>query len=149
MPIENAWTWILILGLSAIAFFGYHFVKRAEEAESRRVLLPESKEEARVRYRAAWRRYRRLRIEFPLLIPGWFVFSLSLGGLFRLLGWNQDVVMVFSLAYILVYGSVVAIQWNYWKCPRCGKEFKSGYDLFFPKSCHNCGLTMWAESPDG
>lgn len=108
----------------------------------------ETRDETTARYRSAWRRYRRLRFEFPLLIPGWFVLSMLLGGLFRLLGWNQHVVMVLSLAYILVYGSVVAIQWNYWKCPRCGKEFKADYDLFFPKNCCHCGLPMWAESPE-
>jgi len=147
MEIESIWTWTFILGASAIVFLGYHFVIRMEEAERRRFLLPESEEEARARYRAAWRKYRRLRLEFPLLIPGWFVFSILLGGLFRLFGWNQKIAMVFILAYT-PYMSVVAAQWNYWKCPRCGEEFKWSYDLFFPKHCHYCNLPMWAESPD-
>jgi hypothetical protein len=33
---------------------------------------------------------------------------------------------------------VVAARWNYWQCPRCGKAFKWGGDLFFPKNCHYC-----------
>jgi hypothetical protein len=147
MGFENIWTWTFVLGFSAIAFLGYHFVIRLEKAERRRVLLPESEEEARARYRAAWRRYRRLRLEFPLLIPGWFVFSMSLSGVFRLFDWNQRIAMVFILAYI-PYMSVVVGQWNYWQCPRCGKAFKWSGDLFFPKHCHYCNLPMWVESPD-
>jgi hypothetical protein len=147
MNIESFWTWIFILGVGAIVSLGYFLVIRMEKAESRRALLPESEEEARARYRAAWRRYRRLRLEFPLLIPGWFVFSMLLSGLFRLFGWNQKIAMVFILAYI-PYMSVVVGQWNYWQCPRCGKAFKWSGALFFPKHCHYCDLPMWAESPN-
>jgi len=147
MGFENIWTWIFILGVGAMVSLGYYVVKRIEAAESRRFLLPESEEEARARYKAAWRRYRRLRVEFPLLIPGWFVFSMLLGGIFRLFGWNQNVAMVFVVACI-PYMSFVGFQWTFWQCPRCGKAFKGISYLFFPKHCHNCNLPMWAESPD-
>ena len=147
MEIESIWTWILVVGVSAIVFLGYHFMIRVDEAERRRFLLPESEVEAKARYRAAWRKYRRLRYEVPLLIPGWFVFAVLLTGFFRLVGWNQKIAVVFILAYV-PYTSFVAGQWNYWQCPRCGKAFKWSGDLFFPKRCHYCNLPMWAESPN-
>jgi hypothetical protein len=147
MGFENIWTWIFILGVGAIVSLGYYLVIRMEEAEGRRFLLPESEKETRARYKAAWRRYRRLRLEFPLLIPGWFVFSMSLGGVFRLFGWNQNVAMVFILACI-PYMSFVGCQWTWWQCPRCGKAFKGSSYFFFPKHCHHCNLPMWAESPN-
>jgi len=147
LEIENIWTWIFILGSSALSFFGYFFVIRLEEKQRRRFLLPESDDEARARYRTAWQKYRRLRLEFPLSIPGWLVFAMLLGGLFRLFGWNQKIAMVIILAYI-PYMSVVAARWNYWQCPRCGQAFKWSGDLFFPKHCHHCNLPMWAESPN-
>lgn len=150
MEIENIW--IAILGGSALALLGYlvglfsskfNLRPRVE----RRLLLPQSEDEARARYRVAWQKYRRLRLEFSLSIPGWLVFAISLSGLFRLFGWNQKIAMVFILAYIPCM-SVVAARWNYWQCPRCGQAFKWGGDLFFPKHCHHCNLPMWAESPD-
>ena len=145
----------IVLGVSALIFLGYLVglfaskrCRRTRVDEAKRsFLLPESEDEARARYRAAWRRYRRLRLEFPLLIPGWFVFGMLVSGLFRLFGWNQKIAMVFILAYI-PYMSVVAGQWNYWQCPRCGNAFKWSGDLFFPKHCHYCDLPMWAESLD-
>ena len=106
----------------------------------------ETAEEARVRYKTAWRKYRRLRLEFPLSIPGWFVFSELLGAIFRLFDLNQHVAMVFILAYV-PYMSFLGCQWMYWQCPRCGKSFK-GRSPFYPKCCYYCGLPKWAEPPD-
>jgi len=152
MEIENIWTWRFILSVSAVVLLGYLVGLFASKLNlrprvERRFLVPESEEEARARYRAAWRRYRRLRLEFPLSIPGWLVFGMLLSGLFRLFAWNQKIAMALILAYI-PYMSVVAGQWNYWRCPRCGNAFKWSGDLFFPKHCHYCNLPMWAESPD-
>jgi hypothetical protein len=147
MVFENIRTWTFIFGVGAMVSLGYYIVKRMDSAESRRFLLPESEGEARARYRAAWRRYRRLRLEFPLSIPGWFALSVLLNGIFRLFGWNQHVAMVFILAWI-PYMSFVGCQWMYWQCPRCGKAFKGSSYFFFPKRCHHCNLPMWAESPE-
>lgn len=145
------WLWI-ILGGSALLLIGYFvglFASKFDQRArvERRFLMPESEEEARARYRAAWRKYRRLRLEFLFSIPSWLVFGILLSGLFRLFGWNQKIALVFILAYI-PYMSVVAGQWNYWQCPRCGKAFKWSGDLFFPKRCHYCNLPIWAESPN-
>ena len=142
----------VILGVVALALLGYlvgFFSSKFDlrPRVQRRFLLPESEEEARVRYRTAWRKYRRLRLELPLSMPGWLVFAVSLSSVFRLFGWNQKIAMVFILAYI-PYMSVVGARWNYWQCPRCGQAFKRGGDLFFPTHCHYCNLPMWAESPD-
>jgi hypothetical protein len=150
MEIRNIW--IAILVVSTLALVGYLVGLLSSKFDlrprvKRRFLLPESEEEARTRYRAAWRKYRRLRLEFPLLVPGWLVFSILVGSLFRLFGWNQKVAMVFDLAYLL-YMSVVFTRWNDWQCPRCGQAFKWAGDLFFPKHCHYCNLPKWAESPD-
>src|SRR5260370_15916312 len=110
MKIENIW--IAILGVSALVLVGYlvgFFSSKFDlrPRVERRFLLPESEEEARARYRVAWRKYRRLRLEFPLSIPGWLVFAMLLGALFRFFGWNQKIAMVFILADI-PYMSVVA-----------------------------------------
>ncbi|HXR32493.1 MAG TPA: hypothetical protein VN830_02200 [Verrucomicrobiae bacterium] len=147
MVFESIWTWIFILGAAAIGSVGYYVVKRIEAAETRRLLLPEPEEEARARYKAAWRRYRRLRLEFPLLIPGWFVFSGMINAIFQLFGWNQNIAWVFILAYI-PYMSFVGCQWIFWQCPRCGKAFKGSTYFFFPKHCSHCDLPMWAVSPE-
>lgn len=122
MEMENIW--IAILGGSALALLGYLVGLFSSKFDlrpraGRRLLLPESEDESRARYRVAWQKYRRLRLEFPLSIPGWLVFAILLSGLFRLFGWNQKIAMVFILAYI-PYMSVVAARWNYWQCPRCG-----------------------------
>jgi hypothetical protein len=137
---------IAILGVSALVFLGYLVGLFSSKFDlrprvERRFLLPESEDEARARYRAAWRKYRRLRLECPLSILGWPVFAALLIGLFGVFGW------IFILAYT-VYMSVVTARWNYWQCPRCGQAFKWGGDLFFPKRCDYCNLPMWAESPD-
>jgi hypothetical protein len=123
MEIENIW--MAVLGVGALILLGYlvsFFSSKFDlrRRVERRFLLPESEEEGRVRYRTAWRKYRRLRLEFPLSIPGWLVFAVLLSSLFRLFGWNQKIAMVFILAYI-PYMSVVAARWNYWQCPRCGQ----------------------------
>lgn len=149
MKIENIW--IAILGVSALALFGYLVSFFSSKFDlrprvERSFLLPELEDEARARYRAAWQKYRRLRLACHLSIPGWLVLAMLLSGVFRLFGWNQKIAMVSILAYI-PYMSVVAAQWNYWRCPRCGQAFKWGGDLFFPKRCHYCNLSMWAESP--
>jgi hypothetical protein len=140
------------LGSGALALLGYLVAFLSSKFDlrprvERRFLLPESEEEAGARYRAAWRKYRRLRLEFPLSIPGWFVFAMLLSGLFRLFGWNEKIATVFILAYI-PYTTLVYVRWNDWQCPRCGQAFKWGGDLFFPKHCYYCNLPMWAESPD-
>jgi hypothetical protein len=148
--IENIW--IVILGVGALALLGYLVAFLSSKFDlrprvKRRFLLPEAEEEARARYRAAWRKYRRLRLELPLSVPGWLVFAMLLSGLFRLFGWNEKIATVFILAYI-PYTTFVFVRWNDWQCPRCGQPFKWGGDLFFPKHCHYCNLPMWAESPD-
>jgi hypothetical protein len=97
-------------------------VQPSDENQRGFEIRAETPDETRTRYKTAWRKYWRLRLEFPLLIPGWFLFSMLLGGLFRFLGWNQRIAMIFILACI-PYMSVVAAQWNFWKCPRCGNEF--------------------------
>ena len=146
-------SWLLvILGGSALILLGYLVGLFSSKFDlqpqvERRFLVPETEEEARTRYRAAWQKYRRVRLEFPLSIPGWLVFGMLLSGLFQLFGWNQKIAMVLTLTYI-PYMSVVAGRWNYWQCPRCGQHFKWGGDLFFPKHCHYCNLPMWAESSD-
>ncbi len=142
----------IILGVSALALLGYLVGLIPSKFDlrprvERRFLLPESEDETRARYRAAWRKYRRLRLEFPLSNLGWPVFAVLLSALFQLIGWNQKIAWVLILAYI-PYVSVVAARWNYWQCPRCGQAFKWGGDLFFPKHCHYCNLPMWAESSD-
>lgn len=143
------------IGICGVVFLGYQLGTQTMSARDPGVLSEgparssfetETLDETRTRYRAAWRRYRRLRLEFPLLIPGWFAFGALLGGMFRLFGWNQNVAMVFILAYI-PYMSIVGWQWAYWQCPRCGKSFKGRYP-FYPKNCYYCGLPKWAESPD-
>lgn len=146
-----------LTAVAAVALLGYHLGKHSlskgrSEIDSEIISeaarnIGETHEAEKVRYKLAWRRYRRLRLEFPLSIPGWFVFSFLLSGMFRLFGWDQKIAMVFILAYI-PYVSVVAWQWSYWRCPRCGYAFKGKYDLFFPKNCHHCGLPLWAESSD-
>ena len=144
-----------VIGICGVAFLGYQLAsqimsKRDQEVLSeepaRSISETETAEEATARYRAAWRKYRRLRLEFRLSIPGWFVFSELLGGIFWFFGWNQKVAMVFILAYI-PYMSVVGWQWAYWQCPRCNKAFRGRYP-FYPKRCYYCGLPKWAESPD-
>jgi len=66
---------------------------------------------------------------------------------FRFFGWNANFLMMLALAWI-PFMSIFSWQWAFWKCPRCGKAFKWIGDLFFPKHCHYCNLSMWAESPD-
>ncbi len=145
----------LVIGVCAVVFLGYHFVTilksrpdrrtQVEEAKRRSVLL-ESDEEARVRYRAAWQKYRKLRIAFPLLILGWLPFGVVLSAVFRLFHWDWHIAMIILLAWI-PFVPIVGWQWSFWQCPRCGYAFKGKYDPFFPKCCHYCELPMWAESP--
>jgi hypothetical protein len=144
-----------VIGICGVVFLGYELASRRMSRRDQRVLseepaLPtsetETPEETRARYRAAWRKYRRLRFEFPLLIPGWFAFGALLGGIFRLFRWNQHIAMVFIVAYV-PFMSVVGWQWSFWQCPRCRKAFKGKYP-FYPKRCYYCGLPKWAESAD-
>jgi hypothetical protein len=145
-----------VMGVGIVAFLGYQFVtllksrpdRRAQvEVADRRFLLPESEEEARARYRAAWQKYRRLRIAFPLLILAWLPFGVVLSALFRLFHWDWHISIIITLACI-PFMPILGWQWSFWQCPRCGYAFKGKYDLFFPKRCHHCNLPMWAESPN-
>lgn len=134
----------ILLWLVATSFLIYRFAMRSQRVE-RRFLLPESEDEARTRYKAAWQKYRRLRLMVLLSIPGWFVFSILVSGLFWLFGWNQKIAMVFILAYIAGWSFMFA-HWNDWQCPRCGRPFKWQGDLVFPNHCQHCNLPKWAES---
>jgi hypothetical protein len=146
----------IVMGVCAVVFLGYHFVTllasklnpqtQVGEAKRRSVLL-ESDEEARVRYKAAWQKYRRLRIAFPVLVLGWLPFGYVFFAVFRLFHWNLDVAMIIMLAWI-PFMPILGWQWSFWKCPRCGYAFKGKYDPFFPKRCHYCNLPMWAEYSD-
>jgi hypothetical protein len=149
--------WLSITFLvGAVAFLGYHFAglfkskldrRTRVETAKRQYLLPESEEESKVRYRAAWQKYRRLRIAFPVLTLGWLPFGFVVFAVFRFLHWNEDIGMMIVLACI-PFMPILGWQWAYWQCPRCGYAFKGIYDPFFPKRCHYCDLPVWAESPD-
>lgn len=150
MEIENIW--IAILVVIALALLGYLVGLLSSKFDlrprvERRFLLPESEEEARARYRAAWRKYRRVRVAFPLTFVGWLPFGFALSAIFRLFGWDWHIASIIMLAWI-PFISIFSWQWVFWQCPRCGKAFKWSGDLFFPKYCHYCKLPMWAESPD-
>ena len=147
---------IAILGVSALVFLGYLVGLFSSKFDlrprvERRFLLPESEDEARARYRAAWQKYRKLRVLLPITILGWIPYGVVLIAVFEafdLLG-NAWAVIWAILALVWVsFISIVSWQWAFWKCPRCGQRFKWGGDLFFPKHCHYCNLPMWAESPD-
>lgn len=153
---EPVMHWFSIaFGMGAVAFLGYHFVRlftseSALQVESpeRRYLLPESEEDARVRYRAAWQKYRRLRVLCPLSFLGWLPFAGVLGLILGLFGQVGQVVwLILSLAW-LPFMTIFISQWAFWKCPRCGFAFKGPLDTFFPKRCQYCDLPKWAESPD-
>lgn len=146
----------IVTGVLGVAFLGYHFVallalehdQRPEVEETKRnSIRSESEEETKARYRAAWQKYRRLRIAFPLLTVGWLPFGFLLFRAFRFLRWNENVAMLIMLALIPIM-PVLGWQWSFWQCPRCGHAFKGKYDPSFPKRCHYCELPMWAESPD-
>jgi len=146
----------IVTGVCAVVFLGYHFAalftsepgRGTQVGETnRRFLLPEQEEEARARYRAAWQKYRRLRLLFPLLILGWLPFGVVLSAVFRLFRWDWHIAMIILLAWI-PFMPIVGWQWSFWQCPRCGYAFKGKYDFFFPKRCHYCELPMWAESSD-
>lgn len=146
----------IAIGVCGVVFIGYHFVgllaskphlpPQMQEAK-RRSIPSESDEETSARYRAAWRKYRRLRVAFPLVILGWLPFGFVLFSVFRSFHWNGDIAMIIMLGWI-PFMPIVGWQWSFWQCPRCGYAFKGKYDLFFPKRCHYCDLPRWAESPD-
>lgn len=146
----------VVAAVCAVLFLGYHFVRlfttepgreTQVEGPERRYLLPESEEEARVRYRAAWQKYRRLRVLFPLAFLGWLPFALLVMTVFGFLHWNPYIGMTLIFGWIPLI-SIFGWQWALWKCPRCGFAFKGPLDSFFPKRCQYCNLPMWAESPD-
>lgn len=149
--------WLSIVSaVCAVAFLGYLFVRlftkepgpRTQvEGPERRCLLPEPEEEAKARYRAAWQKYRRLRVLFPLAFLGWIPFAFFLGAVFRFFSWKEYIAGVIILAWIPLI-PILGWQWALWKCPRCGFAFKGPLDSFFPKRCQYCDLRMWAESPD-
>jgi hypothetical protein len=148
--------WLSIVsGVGAVVFLEYHLVvvltsrleRRTQVEEAKQHdLLPESEEESRVRYRAAWRKYRMLRIAFPLVFLGWLPFGYIVGAVFRFLNWNEFIAGIIILAWIPLI-LIVGWPWPFWKCPQCGSAFKGIYDPFFPKHCRHCGLPKWGESP--
>lgn len=146
----------IAFGVAAVAFLGYHFAglftskldqRTQVDKANRRYLLPESEGEAKVRYRAAWQKYRRLRVAFPVAFLGWLPFGYLLGAAFRFLNWNGYVAGIMILAWIPLI-PIFGWQWSFWQCPRCGYAFKGPHQPFFPKRCHHCQLPIWAESPD-
>jgi len=156
--VEPMMRWFsIVIGACAVSFLGYQLVlllhapkpDRHIEVDKakRRFLLPESEEEAIARYKAAWRRYRRLRIACPLVVLGWLPFAYALGTIFRFFHWNTNIATIPILAWIPLI-SIFSWQWSFWQCPRCGYSFKGKYDLFFPKCCHYCELPMWETSPE-
>jgi rubrerythrin len=150
----------IIFGVGALVFLGYHFVRlfgskpdrRTQVDEAKRhFLLPESEEEARARYRAAWQKYRRLRVLFPLAFLGWLPYAGVLGALFSFFHLTGKVWGAVWGALVMAWIPSVGIfgwQWAFWQCPRCGYAFKGLDDPFFPKRCRRCELPMWAESPN-
>jgi len=154
---EPVMRWLsIVIGACALVFLGYHFGALLKSGPNRRTQMEEAKrrsmrlesdEEARVRYRAAWRKYRRLRVAFPLLSLGWLPFGVVLSEVFSLFHWDWHIPIIILLAWI-PFVPIVGWQWSFWQCPRCGYAFKGKYDPFFPKCCHYCELPKWAESPD-
>ncbi len=145
----------IIFWVGAVVFLGYQLIRLFKSKPDRRMqvdegrrrfLLPESEEESRVRYRAAWQKYRRLRVLFPLAFLGWLPFGVAVFLVFGLFHWNPYIATIIVLAWI-PFISIFGWQWAYWQCPRCGYAFKGIYDPFFPKRCYYCDLPMWAESP--
>ena len=153
-PITH-WAWI-VFEVCAVVFLAYHLLvlltskpnqRTPPDQAKRRLLLPESEEEAKARYSAAWRKYRRLRVAFPVMFLGWLPFGYVLGRVFVLFNWKEKIWVIIMLACV-PFMSILGWQWSFWQCPRCGLAFKGIYNPFFPKRCHYCGLPMWAESPD-
>ena len=153
---EIEYVWKATIGVTVIVLLGYLVGVLSSKFDlrpriERRYLLPESEDEARARYRAAWQEYRKLRILFPVAFLGWLPFVIVLSAVFsffHLSGNIAGVVWVtLALAWI-PFMSISSWRWANWKCPRCGQAFKWSYDHFFPKHCHYCNLPMWAESPD-
>jgi hypothetical protein len=142
----------IIFGGCAVVFLGYHFValllskpeRRTQVTETKwRAVASESDEEAIVRYRAAWQKYRRLRVAFRVLILGWLPFAYIFSAVFRFFHWNINILGAMVLAWIPLM-PIVGWQWSFWQCPRCGHAFKGPYDAFFPKCCHHCNLPMFS-----
>jgi hypothetical protein len=121
---EQTMHWFSVVSaLCAVAFLGYHFVRlftkepglRTQvEGPERRYLLPESEEEAKVRYRAAWQKYRRLRVLFPLAFLGWLPFGVAVFLAFGLFHWNPYIATIIVLAwvpFISIFGvAMVALE---------------------------------------
>lgn len=146
----------IFLAYRVVHLFGPKPDRRAQVDEAkRRYLLPESEEEARARYKAAWQEYRKLRVLFPLAVFGWLPFvvvlSAVLGLFLRFFHLSGNIWGVFWAILALAWVPFISIsswRWAFWRCPRCRYAFKGIYDPFFPKRCHYCDLPMWAESPD-
>jgi hypothetical protein len=131
---------LIILGVSALVLLGYLVGLFGSKFDlrprvERRFLARESQEEARARYTAAWKRYQRLRVAFPLVFLGCLPFVYIGGAVFRFFGWIANFLMMLALAWI-PFMSIFSWQWAFSKCPRCDKAFKWIGDLFFPKHCH-------------
>jgi hypothetical protein len=84
---------IAVLVVFALALLGYLVGFLSSKFDLRpqvesRFLPPESEEEARTRNRVAWRKYRRLRVLFPLAFLSWLPYAGVLGAVFSLFHWT-------------------------------------------------------------
>jgi hypothetical protein len=108
-----------------------------------------------IEYQDAWRRHRRLRNTFLVIVlmdlgPGEVIYERILGGI---LGFER------SWEYIgILISTWFLFQLNrklrYFKCPRCGHFFFTRKEeppplawLPFHRSCASCGLPKFALSP--
>ena len=126
---DLAFTTVFLLESSHLAPRTNDWIPSVEA--KRRFTRSESDEETRARYKAAWRKYRRLRIAFPLLVLGWLPFGYVVSAVFRFFHWNVDFLMIALLAWI-PFIPIVGWQWSFWRCPRCGYAFKAIYRSLFP-----------------
>jgi hypothetical protein len=137
-------TWLLIiLGVSALVLLGYLVGPFGSKFDLRpaveRLLVPESEEEARARYSGAWKRYRTLRIAFPLVVLGCRPVVYIGGAVLRFFGWNANFLRMPAPVWMAM--GVLEMPW-------LREAVQVDRDLFFPKHCHCCKLPMCAESPD-
>jgi hypothetical protein len=84
----------------------------------------------KARYSAAWKRYRMLRVAFPLVFLGYLPFGYIGGAVFRFFGWNTDFLMMRMLAWVPLM-SIFIWRWAFWQCPRRGYGFRGLTDPSF------------------